>query len=203
MTESEQYCLLMLLRKVKRDQSNLHIKFKSGGQMVVLGKEGLFRQDGCNLKSLVQATPANTVVRKIAKKSPVIDGVKKRGRELRELQWMLAYEMSGGKLLFDAKDTHVFKIDRWPNFTRLPHSDSCLRMAAFLGKRATSVALVSKILEIPIEQVRRFYVASREAGYTVALNEKAEVTEVGAKWINRALISSLLMKLKRVPSDVA
>lgn len=110
---------------------------------------------------------------------------------------MLAYEISGGKLLFDAKDTHVFKLDRWPNFTKLPHSDNCLRMTAFLGKRATSVALVSKILQIPIEQVRRFYVASREAGYTIALNDKAEVIELPAKWKNRSLVSSLLMKLKR------
>ncbi|MGO1693968.1 MAG: hypothetical protein ACTHY7_13150 [Marinobacter sp.] len=197
MSNSEQDSLLMLLRKAQQQQSNLHLRFKSGGQMVVLGKEGLFRQSGCSLKSLLEATPANTTVKKIAEKSPVIAGVREKGRELRELQWMLAYEISGGKLLFDAKDTHVFKLDRWPNFTKLPHSDNCLRMTAFLGKRATSVALVSKILQIPIEQVRRFYVASREAGYTIALNDKAEVIELPAKWKNRSLVSSLLMKLKR------
>lgn len=165
--------------------------------MVVLGREGLYRQSECSLNGLMEATPSNTAVKKLAENSSLVAGVRKKGRELRELQWMLAYEISAGKLLFDAKDTHVFKLDRWPNFTRLPHSDNCLRMTALLGRRATSVALVSRILEIPIEQVRRFYVASREAGYTVALNESVASTEVGIRWKNRSLISSLLMKLKR------
>lgn len=64
MSNSEQDSLLMLLRKAQQQQSNLHLRFKSGGQMVVLGKEGLFRQSGCSLKSLLEATPANTTVKK-------------------------------------------------------------------------------------------------------------------------------------------
>lgn len=197
MSKNEQDSLLMLLRKAQQQQSNLHLHFKSGGQMVVLGQEGLYRQSGCNIKDLLEATPSNTAVKKLADNSATVAGVREKGRELRELQWMLAYEISAGKLLFDAKDTHVFKLDRWPNFSRLPHSDNCLRMTAFLGRRATSVVLVSRILEIPIEQVRRFYVASREAGYTVAINGKAESVDMGLKWKNPSLISSLLMKLKR------
>lgn len=197
MATNEQDSLLLLLRKAQQQQSNLYLRFKSGGQLVVLGGEGLYRQSECSLDDLLQASPANTSVRKLSGNSRAIAGVISKGRELRELQWMLAYEISDGKLLFDAKDTHVFKLDRWPNFSRLPHSDNCLKITAFLGSRATSVALVSKILEIPIEQVRQFYSASREAGYTVALNQKTEPSETKIKWRNPSLISSLLMKLKR------
>lgn len=197
MSKNEQDSLLMLLRKAQQQQANLHLRFKNGGQMVVLGREGLYRQSECNLKSLLEATPSNTVVRKLAESSATVAGVREKGREMRELQWMLAYEISAGTLLFDAKDTHVFKLDRWPNFSRLPHTDNCLRMTAFLGRRATSVVLLSKILEIPIEQVRRFYVASREAGYTVAINGESKSVDTRLTWKNPSLISSLLMKLKR------
>lgn len=197
MTDNEKNSLLMLIKQAKQEQRNLHLCFESGGQMVVLGKEELYRQSGCSLKDLREAVPANTTVKKLTEKSPAVASVRNKGRELRELQWMLAYEMSAGKLLFGAKDTHVFKLDRWPNFTRLPHSDNCLRITALLGKRATSVALVAKILDIPIEHVRRFYVASREAGYCVALNQQPEITEPAPKWKERSLISSLLMKLRR------
>ncbi|WP_221801172.1 hypothetical protein [Oceanobacter mangrovi] len=172
------------------------IRFRSGKQMVILGKEQLFLQSGCSLEELVAATPASTLVRKLSDSSEAVTLTRQKGRELSELQWMLAYEISAGRMLFDARDTDIFTLNRWPNFTRLPHSDNCLRMAALLGRRATSVALVAKMLKVPLSQVRQFYVAAREAGYTEALRS-AEVIDLQPAIQQRSLISSLLMKLKR------
>lgn len=197
MEQNEHDSLLVLIRKARHEERSLLLQFKGGGQMVVLGKDQLFRQSGCSLDQLLAANPSNTRVKRLQDSSPAVVGTREKGRELGELQWMLAYELSAGRLLFDAKDTDVFKLERWPNFTRLPHTDNCLRMAALLTRRNTSVALVSTILKIPMEQVRQFYVASKEAGYSHAPTKKADAVEIKPKWDNPSLISSLLMKLRR------
>lgn len=200
MGDPEEQSLLVLIQRAVAKRRDVYIRLRSGGQLVVLGEERLFQQSGCGLSDLVGATPSNTTVKSLSARSPTVAGVRERGRELGELQWIIAYGISEGRLLFDARDTDVFRMERWPNFTRLPHTDHCLRMTALLAKRATSVALTSKILGIPIEQVRQFYSAAREAGYAAAVGQKAEVIDFPESKRRPSLISSLLTKLKRASS---
>ncbi|MGM0564917.1 MAG: hypothetical protein ACQES2_11345 [Pseudomonadota bacterium] len=189
--------LLDLLERSKRKKQNLHVKLKGSGQLVVLGGEGLYRQSGCSLEQLLAANPSNTTVKSLSDKAPSVKSAKDKGRELEELLWMIAYELSEGDLLFGAEETDVFKLHRWPNFTRIPHTDDCLRIAALVTRRATSVRLAAKVLNVPIQEVKRFYSAAKAAGYTNHLAEKAEVIQLDERRENNSFISSLLNKLKR------
>ncbi|PSF05025.1 hypothetical protein C7H09_16890 [Marinobacter fuscus] len=197
MEYDEHNSLLVLISRAGEEQVNLLLRFKDGGQMIVLGREQLFRQSRCSLASLLAATPANTKIKRLPDSAAAVTGTREKGRELSELQWMLAYEMSRGRMLFGGQDTDLFKLDRWPNFTRLPHTDNCLRMTALLIRRATSVTLVSQILKIPIEQVRQFYVAAAQAGYTSTPHRSTAEDGKAVPVKTPGIIASLLQKLRR------
>ncbi len=113
-----------------------------------------------------------------------------------EIAWIQAYNQFNGQLPAGCSTSDILTLKHWPNFTRLPHSPSCYRIAALLTVKSASVAKVSRTLEIPESEVSRFYSACKASGYLEQRHQQAEEFEIKTHR-NQPLISSLLQKLKR------
>lgn len=196
MSEAVNDTLLGSVKKYLDAKKNIHITFPDGGQLVVSGAQRLFLQTGCRLDLMVTSEKDDIRLRSISNSSASLEAVLSRGRDVNELLWMLAFQMSGGSLLKGLAPTDVFSLIRWPNFSRLPHTGNCLRIAALVSQRPTSVPMVGRILDIPRTDVYRFYSAASVSGCTALVNKGGEVVPIRPHK-QQSVISALLEKLRR------
>lgn len=126
------------------------------------------------------------------------------GRPLQELLWSCAFYASGGELLPGCRRDDVIRLQRWPNFSRLPRTANSLRIAALLTSRSTSVVLASRILHIDESELYQFYSAAQSAGYCKAVN-RAEPVEIPAENTSPrlAIVRKLLNQLGFRPAALS
>lgn len=102
--------------------------------------------------------------------STLLQQVEQQARPIDEFFWLLAYRMAAdGRLLPGCQAHDLVYLQRWPNFTRIPHTPAMLRLAALLAARPTPVDVAARTLDIPAGEAFRFYSAARYAGYTDTL----------------------------------
>ena len=99
MSEAVNDTLLGSVKKYLDAKKNIHITFPDGGQLVVSGAQRLFLQTGCRLDLMVTSEKDDIRLRSISNSSASLEAVLSRGRDVNELLWMLAFQMSGGSLL--------------------------------------------------------------------------------------------------------
>lgn len=87
-----------------------------------------------------------------------------QSRPLTEFIWKAAYYGSAGALLEDYNLFDVVELERWPNFTRIPHAQCCLPLCSLLARRASSISFAHRMLKVPQADAMRFYSAARAAG---------------------------------------
>ena len=95
-------------------------------------------------------------------------------RPIDELMWTLGYYSSHDTLIHGCRRDDVISLTRWPNYTRLPHNPYFHRISALLTARPTSVVLASRLLNIPEQEIYRFYNAAQSAGYIKAVNRQED-----------------------------
>lgn len=146
---------------------------------------------------LIEDVPARTVRDQLAV----------HGRPLAEFWWELVYNCFDAgsaarfNLRYGCRRDDVVHLSRWPNFSRVTVNPAALRMAALFSARPTSVFLASKILEVPMLEVERFYAASVASGFVERVNRQAQA-EPQAPRAHRqqGLIKSLMNHLSRAYS---
>jgi len=123
--------------------------------------------------------------------------------------WSLGALTSRGRLPAGTKPDERVYLRRWPNMTRLSHSDNDLRIVAYWVQQATSLEEIVDALGVPEAEVFNVYTAAVAAG--LAGKARREVDEVWAapevsEHKERGLFSSILKRLlqrKPAGSDVA
>jgi len=96
------------------------------------------------------------------------------GRPIEELFWKAAYFGSSGKLLKGCNLYDVVELQRWPNFTRLPHARCCLPLCSLLARRPSSIAFAHRMLRVPPPDAMRFCSAARSAGYLKVISSQPD-----------------------------
>lgn len=134
---------------------------------------------------------------------------KGQGRPISEFWWELVYNAFDDtshehfNQYYGCRRDDVVHLSCWPNFSRVTVTPACLRMAALFSARPTSVFLASKILEIPLPEVERFYAAAVAAGVVERVNRSdssAVMAPVPRPHRHQRLLKSLLSHLSRVYS---
>lgn len=119
----------------------------------------------------------------------------RRGKEIDELLWTAGGLASRGRLADDLSRLDVFRLDYWPNLTRLPVSFDELRLAALLTRYPTSIAVASGQLRIATSVVNQFVTSAWCAGIASPVNRAIQPEEY--KTVKRGgLLNALLEKLR-------
>ncbi len=100
------------------------------------------------------------------------------GRNFDELLWQASYYASQGRLIKDCMREDVVEVSIWPNLTRLPCSSSAVAITALLARYPTSITLASRILNVPLEDMFRFYSAAFSAGFATVKNREVKTTDL-------------------------
>jgi len=119
------------------------------------------------------------------------------GRNIDELLWQAGYHASGGRLMEGCNWNDVVKLNYWPNFTRLPTTPNCLRIAALLASQPTTIEYTILSLKVKRKEIYQFYCAARCSGAISTVNEIAKEPVLKPHRSN-ALISLLLSKISSI-----
>jgi hypothetical protein len=85
-------------------------------------------------------------------------------RPLEDLLWIAAFHASRGRLLERCSPFDVVQFTHWPNFTRLPHNSSAMRLTALLVRAPITISLAHRLLHVPAEHAYQIYSAGSAAG---------------------------------------
>ena len=85
-------------------------------------------------------------------------------RPLEDLLWIAAFHASRGRLLDRCSPFDVVQFTHWPNFTRLPHNGSAMRLTALLVRAPITISLAYRLLHVPAEHAYQIYSAGSAAG---------------------------------------
>jgi hypothetical protein len=99
-------------------------------------------------------------------------------RPLEDLLWIAAFHASRGRLLDRCSPFDVVQFTHWPNFTRLPHNSSAMRLTALLVRAPITISLAYRLLHVPVEHACQLYSAAAAAG--IARVVSAAPTDVEA-----------------------
>ncbi|VAW52201.1 hypothetical protein MNBD_GAMMA06-226 [hydrothermal vent metagenome] len=174
----ENYLISILSRAVAHKQDIL-VSLTSGEELVVLPSRGDFF---CNVDNMEAFCLLNIKAFKVKTLTPsdcdayIKDG--QNGRNLDELLWQTSYYASQGRLIKGCMREDVIEISNWPNLTRLPCPTSAMSITALLTRYPTSITLASRILNVPIEDMFRFYSAAFSSGFAVVKNRESKTPEL-------------------------
>ncbi|GMR20246.1 MAG: hypothetical protein BMS9Abin36_0841 [Gammaproteobacteria bacterium] len=193
--DANDYVLGIIINAIKQ-QKDVNISLDPLGSVFVMASKGVY-------VSWVQenekffTTPVGSFNVKTLKTSASGDsGSRKNRRPLDELVWQAAFYASNGCLLKGGcEPIDVVELKRWPNLTRLPHSENAMSIAALLSQYPTSLVLVSRMLDVEIEEVCSFYSAARASGIAQAINRPAVSEEdMSRPHHHRGLLAKLFAK---------
>ena len=119
-----------------------------------------------------------------------------RGRSLDDLLWMLGFAASHGRLADDLSRMDVFRLNRWPNVTRLGLSHDDIRLAVLLSRYPSSIAVAAGHLRLKREVVNRFVTAAWCAGLAEPVNRALPLPDV-APAPRGTLMNALLEMFRR------
>lgn len=103
-----------------------------------------------------------------------------QSRPVDELLWSAAYSASRGALLDRCHPFDVIRLIRWPNFTRIPHTEHMLPLCSLLSRRPTSIAFAYRMLRIPRAEAITFCSAAMVSGYLEVISSQPGSTESGS-----------------------
>jgi hypothetical protein len=156
----EQDCLLQAVKAAARMASTVRLEVPGSGKVWVNGQKQRFWSDVTDPR-VFHSAPSST--------AEICTEPCPRGhdeeRPLEELLWTTAYLGSGGALLNSCQLYDVIELKYWPNFTRLPHTESVLPLCSLLSYRPTSMSFAYRMLRIPPDEAFRFYSAATAAGH--------------------------------------
>lgn len=184
--------LINIIKRAISNKQDIIVDAAQLGSITLLSKRGEYFAEMDSLPSICKL-PADqlkiVVIHDVTEIHP-----KERGRNIDELMWHAGYHASAGRLMEGLRREDVVELMHWPNFTRLPHESSHMRLAALLTRHPTSIALAQHYLKITPAEVYRFYTAASCAGLARPVNRPA--TEPKLKpHRNQALLGRLLNKI--------
>ena len=112
-------------------------------------------------------------------------------RPIEELLWQAGYFASQGRLLDRCSPFDVVQFGYWPNFTRLPHNLSALRLTALLVRSPMTFSLAYRSLHIAAHDAHQIYSAALASGV-------AQVVSNGVQADTDALHSKPSQAIRRV-----
>ncbi len=152
-------CLLGVLQRARSLGRRACIELPDNGLVQVDFEEQYCVLDLASEQEFFAGLPKHFVTRRLSR----LDG--QAVRPLDELTWKAAYHASNGALLEGYHPFDVVELERWPNFTRLPHAECCLPLCSILARRPTSISFAHRMLRIPHDDAMRFYSAARASGH--------------------------------------
>ena len=118
-----------------------------------------------------------------------------RGKSLDDLLWMLGAAASRGRLADDLSRMDVFRLNRWPNATRLGLTHDEIRLAVLLSRYPSSIAVAAGHLRLGREVVNRFVTAAWCAGLAEPVNRAVPLPD--ADLARRGTLMSALLEMFR------
>lgn len=94
----------------------------------------------------------------------VVESLRHANGNVDDLLWDAGYHGSQGRLPVGAHPYDVIQFKQWPNLTRVAHCRDTARICALLTRSRATVAMVSRWLKVPSEDVYRVYAAAAAAG---------------------------------------
>lgn len=169
-----------LVKKAVEYDKNIQILFYSDEYLcstdrylVVNGEDEKFLMYNIDMEALLAMKPNSYRTRLLPEGSPLINHVQVHGRDLSEYYWHAVYASGHGKLLEGLQETDVISLKCWPNLTRLVKSENAYRMAALFVSRPTTMDVASRLLSVPMDELRMFYSAAFSSGYAEPVNRAA------------------------------
>lgn len=116
------------------------------------------------------------------------------------LMWNLAARTSRGRLPEGSSLNKVYRLKKWPNFTRLEYSPSDLQIAAHWSRQALSINQISALLNVEREHIYIFFTAALAVGlFDNAISKPKETSSLPIKKLQRQpIITNILNTLARV-----
>lgn len=191
------YSFLEFLSDSNATGIDLHIRFPSAAELVIMGRESTYLQSGCTLAEISRSAVEELELTSLSECPEIISALQGRGREFSELLWMLAYSQAEDFHRQQCKKTDVYRLSSWPNLTRLPHKESFVNIASLLMHRAHSCKIVSSMLRIPLDEVFLFCSCATAAGYLQTATTAAQEDSLQVLPERKSsLISSILSRLQ-------
>ena len=190
--------LLNILRRATANKQDLLIELEGVGEIILLSSRGEYFGFATDMERFCTAPVDSYVITVLGAEHLRMPGVESIGRNIDELIWLAAFHASGGRLMQGCFRDDVVELESWPNFTRLPHTPSSMRIAALFSRHPTSVYFASRLLKLDPQEMYRFYSAARAAGYARPINRvSVEPQAEPQPWAhrNRNLFASLLKKI--------
>lgn len=103
-----------------------------------------------------------------------------------DLLWDAGYHGSRGQLPQGAHPYDVIELRQWPNLTRVAHCYDSMRICALLTRSRATVAMVSRWLKVPIDEVYRVYAAGVASGLIELRFSGAKLSQSGSAESARA-----------------
>jgi len=168
-------CLLGLLEHARRGGQPVSLGVPEAGTVTVDFERDCFLPAVRSEVDFFCASPASVRIEAASGFSS------DESRPLNELMWKSAYYGSAGALLEGYHLYDVVELERWPNFTRLPHAKCCLPLCSLLARRPSSISFAHRMLRVPQADALRFYSAARAAGYLRLISSQPGRTEAGSE----------------------
>ena len=88
--------------------------------------------------------------------------------------WQIALWTANGRLVQPINPNTVFKLDRWPNLTRLAPLPESMRLSAFLTKTSVSLNMLYKLLPSDMGDILNYIAATYLTDYLVVTQQVHE-----------------------------
>lgn len=189
------------LQSIVEKRKTVCIELENFGKIYLLTSQHGYFNSSRSLKDFCIIKNANYKIRPLS--SVEIDTLflsRNDFRPLDELLWSASFYASGGRLLAGScSPINVIQLKRWPNLTRLPCTENSIQIAALLTRHPCSIKIVSRMLEIPIQEVCQFYSAASAAGLLKIINHKIAAPDMKPHK-NRNILGMLFNKVASLTS---
>lgn len=88
--------------------------------------------------------------------------------------WQIALWTANGRLVQPLNPNTVFRLDRWPNLTRLAPLPESMRLSAFLTKTSVSLNMLYKLLPADMEDILNYIAATYLTDYLIVTQQVQE-----------------------------
>lgn len=152
---------LGLVRRAASARTSSHICFDALGEVII---DPLTQRYVAHVKDMPRlcSTPADLF--RVAPYHGQISVHMPNHRDLGELLWIAAYHASAGRLMEGCSKFDVIQLNYWPNLSRLPSTPNIMRLCALLSRRAHSINLARKLLDVSEAEAYSFYCAALSSG---------------------------------------
>ncbi|MYM65099.1 hypothetical protein [Pseudomaricurvus sp. HS19] len=185
------------MTRSRQNKSALHIRFRDGGELLILGNKDTYLQKACNVAEMMSGFYDYAEAVEIDSRSPILAEFEGKGRALTELLWVLTSALLAAQKAEICKRTDVYRLSSWPNLTRLPHNSTAYSIAALLSRQPHSCRIIASKLKISIEDVHDFCAPALKCGHIEPVSKSVEVTaEELLPKASSSFLSSVLSRLQ-------